>query len=120
MRILSLHHIQLAMPRGGEDRARVFYGGVLGFDEVPKPADLAKRGGVWFRAGTLDVHLGADDDFTPAKKAHPALLVDDLEAVKRACETAGHTTDQGQPLEGYVRADVHDPFGNRIELLQRL
>ena len=120
MPILALHHIQLAMPRGEEDRARVFYGGVLGFDEVPKPPELAGRGGVWFRAATAEVHLGVEDDFRPAKKAHPALLVDDLEAVKQACEAAGHAIEPGSPLTGFVRADVHDPFGNRIELLQRL
>ena len=118
MPVLALHHIQLAMPRGEEDRARVFYGGILGFEEVPKPE--AGRGGVWFRAGTAEVHLGIEDDFHPAKKAHPALLVDDLEAVKQACETAGHPTEPGRPLTGFERADVHDPFGNRIELLQRL
>jgi catechol 2,3-dioxygenase-like lactoylglutathione lyase family enzyme len=120
MPILALHHIQLAMPRGDENRARVFYGGVLGFEEVPKPEELAGRGGVWFRAGTAEVHLGIEDDFVPAKKAHPALLVDDLPAVVQACEAAGHPTEEGKPLKGYVRADVHDPFGNRIELLQRL
>ena len=120
MPILSLHHIQLAMPRGGESRARVFYGGILGFEEVQKPPELAKRGGAWFRAGSAEVHLGVDDDFHPAKKAHPALLVDDLESLRQACEEAGHPTEPGDPLEGYVRADVHDPFGNRIELLQRL
>lgn len=120
MTILALHHVQLAMPRGGEDEARAFYVGVLGFTEVPKPSNLVTRGGLWLTSGSADVHLGVEDDFRPAKKAHPALLVDDLEHVRATCEAAGRLLTIDEPLEGYDRAYVADPFGNRIELLQRL
>lgn len=118
--ITALHHVQLAMPRGREDEARAFYVGVLGFTEIPKPANLARRGGLWLTSGTADVHLGVEDDFRPAKKAHPALLVDDLAELRRVCEAAGAMLTIDEPLEGYDRAYVADPFGNRIELLQRL
>ena len=118
--ITALHHVQLAMPRGREDEARAFYGGVLEMTEVPKPADLAARGGVWFESGTATVHLGVEDDFRPAKKAHPALLVRELAEVLRRCDAAGYEKQSDGPLPGYVRAYVSDPFGNRIELLERL
>lgn len=116
--ITALHHVQLAMPPGREDEARRFYVGVLGFEEVPKPANLAGRGGLWLRSGSADVHLGIESDFRPAKKAHPALLVDDLAALTRRCEELGCLLPVDEPLAGYERAYVADPFGNRIELLQ--
>jgi catechol 2,3-dioxygenase-like lactoylglutathione lyase family enzyme len=116
----GLHHVQLAMPRGREEEARAFYVGVLGFTEIPKPANLAKRGGLWLSSGSADVHLGVEDDFRPAKKAHPALLVDDLARVRATCEAAGWPVTTDEPLERYDRAYVADPFGNRIELLQKL
>jgi catechol 2,3-dioxygenase-like lactoylglutathione lyase family enzyme len=119
MNILALHHVQLAMPWGGEDAARSFYGSVLGFSEVPKPEPLAKRGGVWFTSGAAEVHLGVEDDFRPARKAHPALLVDDLAGIARRCAESGVTPIRDEPLPGYDRVYVSDPFGNRIELLQR-
>lgn len=108
------------MPRGREDEARAFYVGVLGFTEIPKPANLAARGGLWLHSGAADVHLGVEDDFRPAKKAHPALLVDDLAAVRATCQAAGCCVTADEPLEGYDRVYVADPFGNRIELLQAL
>ena len=117
--ITALHHVQLAMPRGREDDARAFYAGVLGFTEFPKPPNLAKRGGAWFRSGAAEVHLGVEDDFRPARKAHPALLVDDLAALASRCAAAGHPPVTDEPLEGFDRVYVDDPFGNRIELLQR-
>lgn len=120
MAITALHHVQLAMPRGSEDEARAFYVDVLGFTEIPKPPNLAKRGGLWLNSGAADVHLGVEDDFRPAKKAHPALLVDNLDEIRRVCEAAGAMLTIDEPLEGYDRAYVADPFGNRIELLQRL
>lgn len=89
MRIKGIEHVQLAMPPGREAEARAFYEGVLGIPEVPKPPNLAKRGGCWFVQNTLKIHLGVEDDFRPARKAHPALLVDDLAAFKRLIETAG-------------------------------
>ena len=119
MQILSLDHVQLAMPPGGEAQARAFYASVLGLTEVPKPAHLAVRGGCWFEGGAARIHLGADKDFRPARKAHPALLVDDLPALAAALNAAGFATRDGEPLDGYLRIDVNDPFGNRIELMQR-
>ena len=106
------------MPRGREDDARAFYAEVLGFAERPKPAHLAVRGGVWFEAGSAEIHLGVEEDFRPAKKAHPALLVDDLDALAERCRSHGAPVTEGAPLAGYQRLYVADPFGNRIELLQ--
>jgi len=113
----AIHHVQLAMPRGEEDRGRAFYSGLLGLSEIPKPKTLNERGGLWFQIGRLELHLGIEDDFRPAKKAHPGLLVDDLAALVKRLEAAGHATRADNLLEGYDRAYVHDPFGNRIELL---
>jgi len=118
MGILSIHHVQLAMPAGGESQARVFYGQVLGLAEMPKPASLAARGGVWFESGATQIHLGVEPDFRPARKAHPALLVDDLDALEAACRAAGHLPRHDEELPGYARFYVDDPFGNRLELLQ--
>jgi catechol 2,3-dioxygenase-like lactoylglutathione lyase family enzyme len=119
MSATAIHHVQLAMPRGEEDRGRAFYGSLLGLAEIPKPATLNERGGLWFRIGTLELHLGVEDEFRAAKKAHPGLLIDDLAALVTRLEAAGHTTRPDHLLEGYDRAYVDDPFGNRIELLQR-
>ncbi|WP_426228960.1 VOC family protein [Pararhizobium sp. DWP3-4] len=118
--LLSVHHVQLAMPAGGEDQARVFYSGLLGMSEREKPANLAKRGGCWFEAGALKVHLGVEADFRPALKAHPAFLVDDLVALAKNLKAAGCRVVDDEPLEGYERVYVYDPFGNRIELIQPL
>jgi catechol 2,3-dioxygenase-like lactoylglutathione lyase family enzyme len=117
-RVLALDHVQLAIPAGGEDQARGFYRDVLGLTEVPKPANLAGRGGVWFAAGTLKLHLGVEAEFRPARKAHPALLVANLPALLEACERAGCPATVDEPLEGYNRAYLSDPFGNRIEVLE--
>jgi len=106
------------MPRGEEDRGRAFYAGLLGLTEIPKPASLAESGGLWFRIGALEIHLGVEDDFRPAKKAHPGLLVDDLPTLVAILEAAGYATKPDDRLAAYTRAFVHDPFGNRIELLQ--
>jgi catechol 2,3-dioxygenase-like lactoylglutathione lyase family enzyme len=120
MRITALDHIQMAMPPGREADARAFYQGVLGIPEVPKPANLAVRGGIWFERGPLKIHLGVEADFRPAKKAHPALLVEDLAALHRVLQNAGCPINGGEPLEGYNRIYTEDPFGNRIELMERL
>lgn len=88
--------------------------------EQPKPEHLARRGGAWFTAGDAEVHLGVEDDFRPAKKAHPALLVRDLNAMIERCIAAGYAVSTDQPLPGYDRAYVADPFGNRIELLEKI
>jgi catechol 2,3-dioxygenase-like lactoylglutathione lyase family enzyme len=118
--ILGLDHVQLAMPAGQESAARAFYSGVLGLIEESKPANLAARGGVWFRGGTLRLHLGVDGDFTPARKAHPAILVRGLAELAAKCNAAGFPPVTDEPLAGFDRIYVFDPFGNRIELLEPL
>ena len=121
MKILSIDHVQIAMPVGEEDQARAFYIQQLGFTEIPKPPDLAKRGGVWFQSGNVQLHLGVESDFRPARKAHPAFIVDDLDALIAKAQIAGYEIDSSQPpLVGYKRAHVFDPFGNRIELMEKL
>ena len=120
MPILGLDHIQLAMPAGGEDKARAFYTGLLGMTEVPKPDNLAKRGGCWFELRDLKVHLGVERGFAPAQKAHPAFLVDDLSAFLAMLAEHQIESTEDEPLSGYLRAYINDPFGNRIELMQRL
>ena len=121
MTILSIDHVQIAMPAGEEEKARAFYIRVLGYTEIPKPPELAKRGGVWFQAGNVQLHLGVETDFRPARKAHPAFVVDDLDTILILAKKAGCETDMSQPpLDGYKRAHVFDPFGNRIELMEKL
>lgn len=118
--IIELDHIQLAMPKGGEAQARGFYQDLLGLAEIAKPADLAVRGGCWFEQGAVKVHLGVEAAFAPAKKAHPAFIVRDLALLAGILEQAGHKTTDGSPVEGYKRKDTIDPFGNRIELMERV
>jgi catechol 2,3-dioxygenase-like lactoylglutathione lyase family enzyme len=118
--IVGIDHVQLAMPRGQEARAREFYAGVFGLREVPKPPHLVNRGGLWFENEAVRIHLGVDVDFRPAKKAHPGLLVSGLEQVKDAVRSAGHAVEDGEPLDGYAHCYVEDPFGNRLELMERI
>lgn len=118
MAIRALHHVQLAMPAGGEAEARAFYGGLLGIPEVPKPANLAARGGCWFERGNVRIHLGVEAEFRPARKAHPALVVTDLDALARKLRAAGCALRVDEPLAGFARIYVDDPFGNRIELME--
>ena len=118
MGVEAIHHVQLAMPAGREADAVAFYGGLLGIPQVPKPAHLAARGGCWFERGELRVHLGVEDEFRPARKAHAGLLVDDLAALMTALRAAGAVIVDDEPLDGYERVYVDDPFGNRLELLQ--
>jgi catechol 2,3-dioxygenase-like lactoylglutathione lyase family enzyme len=123
--MIRLHHVQVACPAGGEDAARRFYADALGLSEVEKPADLAALGGVWFRAyderGAVaaELHVGIEDPFAPARKAHPAFVVDDLDAVARAVEAAGFEVDRSQEhtLDGYRRFHTADAHGNRVEVL---
>lgn len=115
--IVGLHHVQLAVPAGAEPALREFYGGVLGMTEVAKPAVLAGRGGAWFRSGAVELHLGVEAGFRPARKAHPALLVDDLDAVTTRLAEAGQGVRWDDLLPGYRRCYVEDPCGNRLELL---
>jgi len=124
---MRLHHVQVSMPAGYEDLARLFYRDAVGLSEVAKPASLAGRGGCWFRAfaGTeviAEIHLGVDNPFVPAKKAHPALVVDsiqDLEAMGQRIASGGFeiSWEERDTLEGYARFHAHDGFGNRIEVL---
>jgi catechol 2,3-dioxygenase-like lactoylglutathione lyase family enzyme len=121
MSILSIDHVQIAIPFGEEDKARSFYINVLGFAETPKPRELAKRGGMWLQSKNVELHLGVEDDFHPARKAHPAFIVSDLQNLIDKAQIAGYETDTSQPaLEGYKRAHVFDPFGNRIELMEKI
>ncbi len=120
MKILSIDHVQIAMPAGQEEAARAFYINILGFTEIPKPAELAKRGGAWFQSGDVQLHLGVEKEFRPARKAHPAFIVDDLNAILEKVQRAGYEWDESQPpLDGYKRAHIYDPFGNQIELMKR-
>jgi catechol 2,3-dioxygenase-like lactoylglutathione lyase family enzyme len=118
--VLGLDHLQLAMPKGREADARAFYGGILGLPEIEKPANLAVRGGVWFQLGTQQLHLGVEGDFRPAKKAHPALLVRDLARLRARLEQGGFEPYEDEPLAGYERCYVADPFGNRLELMEKV
>ena len=118
MRIKALDHVQLAMPAGREAEARAFYTGLLGIPELAKPPALAARGGVWFERGPVKVHLGVDADFQPARKAHPGLLVSGLDALIAELRRAGYDVTTDEPLEGYLRVYVNDPFGNRLELME--
>jgi catechol 2,3-dioxygenase-like lactoylglutathione lyase family enzyme len=112
-----IHHVLIAMPAGGEDAARSFYGKVMGLMEIEKPENLRARGGVWFETGNLQLHLGVDSTFMPATKAHVAFQVDDIVTMRQRCASAGLAAKDDEPLPGYERFYVDDPFGNRIELL---
>jgi catechol 2,3-dioxygenase-like lactoylglutathione lyase family enzyme len=120
MRVVRLDHVQLAMPPGGEARARAFFGEALGIPEVPKPAELAARGGCWFERDDLKIHLGVEADFRPARKAHPALQVAELPQLVEKLRGLGYAVKDDDPLSGFHRVYVDDPFGNRIELLEPL
>jgi len=119
MGFVALHHVQMAMPVGEEDRAESFYGGVLGLERVEKPAVLADRGGCWFRQGSVELHLGVEDAFRPARMAHPGLLVDDLDAVRDRLRAAGADVVDAPGFGGFRRFHTFDPFGNRLELMER-
>ncbi len=115
--VIGFDHVQVAMPRGMEEAGRSFYGALLGLEELSKPASTAGRGGLWFRCGALQLHLGVEEPFAPAKKAHPAFRVRDYRALLESLATAGFTVTPDSVLEGVQRAFVHDPFGNRVELI---
>ncbi|HZQ85483.1 MAG TPA: VOC family protein [Acidimicrobiales bacterium] len=120
MPLVAVDHVQLAMPPGGEDEARRFYRDLLGLPETPKPPHLAKRGGCWFESDTVKLHLGVEQDFHPARKAHPALLAQDLQSLVKVLREAGVELVDDEPLEGYARIYAYDPFGNRLELMEPL
>jgi catechol 2,3-dioxygenase-like lactoylglutathione lyase family enzyme len=116
--VTGIHHVQLAAPPGSEPSMREFYGDLLGMAEVAKPAALASRGGAWFRAPGLELHIGIETDFRPARKAHPGILVRDLDAMVERLRAAGHRVRPDDLLPGYRRCYVDDPAGNRVELLE--
>ena len=118
MPVLGLDHVQVAIPVGGEERAREFYGGILRFSEVEKPAAMAGRKSIWFVAGAVNLHLGIDAEFRPAKRAHPAFVVDNLDEIVTACEGAGLATKPDVSFSDFRRVHVFDPFGNRLELME--
>ena len=112
----AIDHVQLAMPRGSEDAARAFYSGLLGMTELPKPAELAKRGGCWFASGDVQIHLGVEDDFRPAKKAHPGLICGNFDELLARLGEGGVACREDDATERR-RAFIDDPFGNRIEII---
>jgi catechol 2,3-dioxygenase-like lactoylglutathione lyase family enzyme len=121
--ITGLNHVQLAGPRGCEPRMRDFYARVLGFTEVAKPPDLARRGGVWFAGPGFELHIGIEEPFSPARKAHPAFEVADLDDMAARLTAAGHEVKRDDVLEipdgrRYTRFFASDPAGNRLEFLQ--
>lgn len=115
---IALDHVQLAMPKGEEAAARGFYCDVLGMTELTKPPILAKRGGCWFASGDVQIHLGVEADFRPAKKAHPALCCSDYASFTMRLQHAGIELIPDDALPGTARCYIHDCFGNRIELIQ--
>jgi len=114
----AIDHVQLAMPPGEEDTARHFYRDLLGMAEIPKPPELAKRGGCWFESGEVQIHLGVEKDFRPAKKAHPALHCRDYGALLQRLSKAAVTVAEVGDIPGVRRCHIYDPFGNRIELIE--
>ena len=117
MKIRGVHHVQIAIPAGGEDAGRVFYGDLLGLAEVAKPEPLVGRGGCWFRGSSIEIHLGVDPDFRPARKAHFAILVDDLESAKELLADHGVQISEDDFEIGFRRFYADDPFGNRLEFV---
>ena len=118
MSILDIDHVLLAMPAGAEEQARAFYCGVLQLAEMPKPPALAARGGAWFSNGHVQIYLGVEKNFQAARKAHPALLVRDLQGFIDRARAQGYELATDEPLTGYNRIFVYDPFGNRLELME--
>ena len=114
---ISIDHVQLAMPAGQEAVARAFFRDLLGMSEIPKPAPLAKRGGCWFQGGEVQIHLGVEAEFRPAKKAHPALRCKHFDALLENLVAAGVLVEEANDIPGVRRSHIYDPFGNRIELV---
>jgi len=118
--VLGLHHAQITIPKGTENKGRQFYLDVLGLQEIEKPDSLKARGGFWMKAGNAEIHVGVEDDFDRLQtKAHLAYEVTDLTYWKKVLEKEGIETFEGVKIPGYVRFEFRDPFGNRVELIQR-
>jgi catechol 2,3-dioxygenase-like lactoylglutathione lyase family enzyme len=113
----SIDHVQLAMPSGKEDEARAFYAKLMGMVEIEKPAELKKRGGCWFQSGVVQIHLGVEAEFRPARKAHPALGCVDYNELTARLKSAGVEVIEDSTIPGVPRCHISDPFGNRIELI---
>jgi catechol 2,3-dioxygenase-like lactoylglutathione lyase family enzyme len=118
MTVIGIDHVQVAAPRGCEDVARAFYVGLLGLEELPKPEPLAARGGCWFRAGAAELHVGVEEPFAPARKAHPGLVVEDLDTLRARLAGAGIAVRDDDSIPGIERFHAEDPFGNRLEFRQ--
>lgn len=114
----TIDHVQLAMPKGEEAKARAFYGEVLGMKEMEKPPVLARRGGCWFSSGAVQIHLGVEDDFRPAKKAHPAFRTAARAALRTRLAAAGYSVIDDDAIPGTKRFYTADCFGNRIEIIE--
>mgnify|MGYP000179709577 CR=1 FL=1 len=115
----GINHVQLAAPKGSEMEVRNFYGQLLKMEEIEKPENLKKRGGVWFLCGNNQLHIGVQEDFVPAKKAHPAIELRNLDSLRKHLIDSGTEIIEDETLEGFKRFYVSDPFGNRIEFLER-
>jgi catechol 2,3-dioxygenase-like lactoylglutathione lyase family enzyme len=114
---IAIDHVQLAMPVGEENRARAFYGELLGMNEIPKPPELSRRGGCWFESGSVQIHLGVENDFRPSRKAHPALRCRGYGELTTRLRAAGVEVTDDCSIPGVRRCHIVDPFGNRIELI---
>jgi catechol 2,3-dioxygenase-like lactoylglutathione lyase family enzyme len=114
---IGLDHVQVAMPKGEEAKVRQFYGDILGMTEIPKPEELQKRGGVWFRCGAQELHLGVEEPFAPARKAHPAFLIRSFSHLLAQLEQHQVAYTEDFAIPGRRRIFVHDPFGNRLEMI---
>jgi catechol 2,3-dioxygenase-like lactoylglutathione lyase family enzyme len=118
MKVTGIDHVQVAAPAGCEAEARAFYGGLLGLEELPKPERLAVRGGCWFRAGEQELHVGVEDQFVPARKAHPGFVVSNLAELAARLRAAGIDLAYDEAIPGTERFHTADPFGNRLEFRQ--
>ena len=116
----AIDHVQLAMPRGEEEAARGFYAALLGLPEQPKPPELAKRGGCWFESDAVKLHLGVEEPFRPARKAHIAFKVGDVASLAARARAVGFEVVDDEDLPGHERIYIYDPFGNRLEFLRPL
>jgi catechol 2,3-dioxygenase-like lactoylglutathione lyase family enzyme len=119
-KIKAIDHIQLAAPKGSEEEAKRFFYGILGMKEIDKPESLKNRGGVWFEFGPYQIHVGIEEPFFPAKKAHPAFAVESIEALKQHLINNGVPVTEDHRIPDVVRFHTSDPFGNRLEFLERV